>query len=52
MNKYTVESAETVHNKEDVCMYVTLSKTHDLVQDLNRMLNDGKAPKVYYTLFE
>ncbi len=33
-------------------MYVTLSQTHDLVQDLNQMLHNGKTPKVYYTLFE
>lgn len=33
-------------------MYVTVTKTHNLVQDLGDMLAAGKNPKVYFSLFE
>ncbi len=33
-------------------MQVKLSSSHNLVQDLGEMLNAGKSPKVYFTLFE
>lgn len=33
-------------------MYVTVTKTHNLVQDLGDMLAAGKNPKVYFSLLE
>lgn len=33
-------------------MYVTVSETHNLVQDLGEMIAAGKEPKVYFSLFE